>query len=55
MKYHFPLDPKCPKVDEFYMTTDALTDELLENFSREHLRKCKRCLDYAVTFRCEVV
>lgn len=55
MRYHAPLDPECPKVDDFMsslfddpMTAayGAPTDDICEGFERKHRPHCKRCQEY---------
>jgi hypothetical protein len=55
MRYHAPLDPECPEVENFTSSlfddpmTDAMgapTDDIMEGFERRHRAKCKRCQEY---------
>jgi hypothetical protein len=55
MRYHAPCDPDCPKyrryVDALYndpMSEGAPLGEIMEEFERNHRRKCERCKEYGV-------
>ena len=52
-KWHAPLDPECPEVsnymkmqDDPMMQMSGCWGEFLEDFSKSHRRKCKRCQEY---------
>lgn len=55
MKYHAPLDPLCVKANKFKhmlyedpMSDGAPLDEIMEDFERNHRKKCKQCQEYGV-------
>lgn len=52
MRWHAPLDPDCPEVEEYTSTLfddpmtaamGAPTDDIMEAFEKRHRLKCKRC------------
>ena len=54
-RYVFPVDPDCPKVEEFNRAlfedpmTEAMgapTDDIVEGFERRHRVVCARCQEY---------
>lgn len=55
-RYHFPLDPECPTVDEYMrdLHEDPMTDavpgdvigDIVEAFERSHRKRCRRCQEY---------
>lgn len=55
MKWYAPLDPECPKVEDFrrVLHEDPMThamgapvDDIEEGFARKHRKTCKRCQEY---------
>jgi hypothetical protein len=56
MRWHAPLDPNCPEVQEYNeMTSDdpimamsGCADEFYEAFEHRHRVKCARCQEYGV-------
>lgn len=56
-RYHAPCDPTCPRyrrfVDALYNDplTEAYgapTDEIMEDFEKNHRKKCERCKQYGL-------
>lgn len=54
--WHYPTDPNCPTVARFKASlfndpmTEAIgapTDEICEDFDRQHVKTCSRCQAYA--------
>jgi len=52
-RWHYPLDPECPEVQNFYegaddpiMRMSGCWGEFLEDFERKHIRDCKRCQEF---------
>lgn len=51
--WHAPLDPDCPKVEEFMQSADdpmmqqsGCFGEFLEDFEKKHRSECERCQEY---------
>lgn len=56
-KYHAPLDPECPEAKRFLTTlfddpmstvSGAPLDEIVDEFERRHVPKCKRCQEFGL-------
>ncbi len=47
---HAPLDPSCPVIEGYYKEQNEhpmfAPMEIDEDWSKEHVRKCKRCQEF---------